>query len=285
MNNRLSPSGFLIDAIAFAGVTGMAVYLEWTARDLLWSLWISSLSIGYLTILAGFSGNALRGRLPDMPAGGEAGEEKAHTPPAAVLAVFFLIPVAGIFGLSRVTLAFAALAAVSVAATIFKHASEGHKPVEENSPARFLLNLAINFPAGIFMIIFFTVHFGGFHFVHSIFLNGFFPLIDEQPFGKTPTETALMFSDLITVSLKNYWFFVIASAASSFGGLIGSLRGGQHDFMLEPYKNVIRMHLMIFVIAFSGAAGLHQYVLYATLFLYFFPVSEMIKYLRSSTSA
>lgn len=100
----------------------------------------------------------------------------------------------------------------------------------------FLINMLINFPAGIFMIAFFTIHFGGFHFVHGIFLNGFFPLLDDQPFGKTPAQTAVLFSDFIQISLKTYWPLIIASAASSFDVMINALKGQRHDFMLEPYK-------------------------------------------------
>ena len=82
--------------------------------------------------------------------------------------------------------------------------------------------------------------------------------------------------------MKTYWPFIIASAASSFDVMINALKGQRHDFMLEPYRNVVKMHLMIFIIAFAGAAGLHQYVLYAALFLYFFPVRKIIKNLRAS---
>jgi hypothetical protein len=211
-------------------------------------------------------------------------KEKA-APPGAVLAVFFLLPIVGIFGFSKVTLFFALLAAVSVAATIFKHINGADGLITDrprlNSLIGFLINLLINFAAGIFMIAFFTIHFGGFHFVHSIFLNGFFPLLDDQPFGKTPTQTAVMFSDFIRISFRTYWPFIIASAASSFSVMISALKWERHDFMLEPYKNVIKMHLMIFIIALAGAAGLHHYVLYAALFLYFFPVREMIKNART----
>ena len=275
-----------MDALAFIGVLAMAVYSQWSAKDLLWGLWISSLSIGYLTLLAGFLGHARHGGLMNGQSGPDAGKKEKTAPPGAVLAVFFLLPIGGIFGLSMVTLVFAVLAVISIAATIFKHIG-GTESITNNPRLHplidFLINLLINFPAGIFMIAFFTIHFGGFHFVHSIFLNGFFPLLDDQPFGKTPAQTAVLFSDFIQISLKTYWPFIIASAASSFDVVINALQGKRHDFMLEPYKNVVKMHLMIFIIAFAGAAGLHHYVLYAALFLYFFPVREIIKNARAST--
>ena len=277
MKNQIRSPIVFINTLVFAGVVGMAVYLKWSARDLLWSLWISSLSIGYFTILSGFVGGVLLGRLPDSSTEDKPGKKKTGNAPPAVLAVFFLIPVAFIFGLSRVTLVFALLAVVSVMATIYKHVLSTGEAKGKKGFFDFTVNLLINFPAGIFLIVFFSIHFGGFHFIHSIFLNGFFPLIDEQPFGKTPAETVFMFRDLITASLTRYWFFIAASVVASFDNIFATLKGTGGDFMLEPYKNVIKMHAMIFIIAFAGAAGLHQYVLYAALFLYFFPVGEMVK--------
>jgi hypothetical protein len=276
-----------VDLLAFLGVLAMAVYSQWNAKDLLWGLWISSLSIGYLTLLAGFFGNVLQGRLMDDQSGSKVDDEKKTAPPGAVLAVFFLLPIWGIFGFSMVTLVFAIMAVISIAATIFRYIG-GTESITNNPRLHplidFPINLLINFPAGIFIIAFFTIHFGGFHFVHSIFLNGFFPLLDDQPFGKTPSQTAVLFSDFIQISLKTYWPFIIASAASSFDVMISALKGERRHFILEPYKNVVKMHLMIFIIAFAGAAGLHQYILYAVLFLYFLPVKEMMKHIRLPTA-
>ena len=34
---------------------------------------------------------------------------------------------------------------------------------------------------GLFLLGFFTLHFGGFHFVHSVFLNAFFPITECGP--------------------------------------------------------------------------------------------------------
>jgi hypothetical protein len=130
---------------------------------------------------------------------------------------------------------------------------------------------------GVFLLVFFTIHFGGFHFVHSIFLNGMFPILNETPFGKTPGQTGFFFFDLIEVSFSNYWLFVVASAASSFESIVKTVKGREINFMMEPYKNVVKMHLMIFVIAFAGMAGFHNFILYAVLVLYFFPVGKIFK--------
>ena len=272
VNSRRSGSSIVVDLISFILIVALAAYNEWKAKDLLWSLWISSLSIGYLTLCAGFAGNLAKGRvIDDVPRKDKNGKLKKN-PPGVVLAVFFLIPVIGFFGFSMISGVYAVFALISVIAAFYKFKLE-----QKGERAGFVLNFIINFPSAAFILAFFTVHFGGFHFVHSIFLNGFYPLINEQPFGKTPDHTFKMVSDFIEISFKNYWPFIIASAATSFASISSAFKGESGNFMFEPYKNVIRMHIMIFVIAFAGAAGLHDNILYAILFLYFFPVSSFFK--------
>ncbi|MEW6086801.1 MAG: hypothetical protein AB1498_00605 [bacterium] len=46
--------------------------------------------------------------------------------------------------------------------------------------------------------------------------------------------------------------------------------------MFKPYINVIRMHFMIFIIGILGMLGLKSFIIYITLFLYFFPLSHFI---------
>lgn len=274
MKDYFSKFSFLLDLVSFGAVVIFANYMEWTAKDLLWSLWISSLTIGYFTLLAGIGGNMIRGRMADEQQsqnGNDVPIKKSSE--GAPLAVFFLIPIVAIFRFSIITLIFAVFAAISVYAAVIKHKRE--KAGLDND--HFLINFMINFPAGVFLLIFFTIHFGGFHFVHSIFLNGMFPILNETPFGKTPGQTGFFFFDLIEASFGNYWLFVVASAVSSFESIFKTMRGREINFMLDPYKNVVKMHLMIFVIAFAGMAGFYNFILYAILVLYFFPVGKMIR--------
>ena len=49
---RMRPADFMPDLLAFAGTVLLAILFRWQARDIIWSLWISSLSFGYLWILA-----------------------------------------------------------------------------------------------------------------------------------------------------------------------------------------------------------------------------------------
>lgn len=93
-----------------------------------------------------------------------------------------------------------------------------------------------------------------------------------------------MFLTFISASIASYWPFIVTSAAASISDIINTVTGKKGDMFLNPYKNVINMHLMIFIIAFMGAGGLHGYILYAALVIYFFPFSRLFRF-RKKTQA
>ena len=221
------------DALAFVLGLGLAWKFQWETRDLVWSLWLSSLVIGYAMIVwtifgpgvliarAAWRGRADLAAAPKMPA------------------------VAG--------------AAVLLA-------------------------------GGLFLLAFFTVHFGGFHFVHSVFLNSFFPV--EPGRAKAFPGPALYW-----VVFKRYWWFLPATAIAERSAfrLPAAQPAGPDDLsvtagaiaarkarnataalgqggMLAPYRNVIRLHLLIFFFAFAHFARLDNFPVYAVVYaVYFFP--------------
>ena len=65
---------------------------------------------------------------------------------------------------------------------------------------------AVLLAGGLFLLAFFTVHFGGFHFVHSVFLNSFFPV---EPGTKSFPGPALYWE----VFLRYWWFLPAAAIA------------------------------------------------------------------------
>lgn len=275
-------SSFLLDIVLFAATVALSVYYGWTARDLLWSLWISSLTVGYCSILAGIGRNLVSGSvLYNASADAGAGknpERKKLQSPGALMAAFFLLPIAGFFGFSKITLIYALFAGLSIGLAVARY-----RTGEPESPAaRFAMNAAINLPGTAFLLCFFTIHFGGFHFVHSIFLNGFFPLTADTPFGKSIEDTFDMFLTFISVCIVSYWPFIVTSAAASASDIKNTVTGRKGDIFLNPYKNVIKMHLMIFIIAFMGAGGLKPYILYAALVIYFFPFGKLFAFRRKS---
>jgi len=218
-------AGAWIDLAAFAGGLGLAWFAKWQARDLIWSLWLSSLVVGYAAIvwtllggLRAFAGNAVRdrtagGTLPKLAAGG-------------------LIGGGFLFGLG-----------------------------------------------------FFTVHFGGFHFVHSVFLQIFFPLQTEAGVERTLPDWGL-YAEVV----RNYWMFLplaFLAEREAFG------RKERHETsdtavtaeaiarrksetmkspLMAPYRNVVRLHLLIFFFAGAIWLKLDHFAIYAVVYaVYFFP--------------
>lgn len=51
---QMRPVDFLPDLLAFAGTVLCAILFRWQAHDLIWSLWISSLTFGYAWMLTAF---------------------------------------------------------------------------------------------------------------------------------------------------------------------------------------------------------------------------------------
>jgi hypothetical protein len=136
------------------------------------------------------------------------------------------------------------------------------------------LHLIVLF-GGVGLLAFFTFHFGMFHFVHSVFLNMFFPLHGEADGFPNFVRT-------VGIALAAYWPFVVASLVSRLGDLdrprgtpdraeAGASGRALHMSLSAPYRNVVRMHILIFVFAGLHAAGLSRYAIYPMLAAYFFP--------------
>lgn len=216
------------DALAFAVGLAVARWAGWNAGDLVWSLWLSSLVVGYSLIVWTIA----------QPA----------------------------FELGR-------------------SASRGALPNRSlTTPWPFW---AILFAGALFFVAFFTVHFGMFHYVHSQFLISFFP-IDTGVSGHRPDS-----ADMSTYAevMRRYWSFLPAAFLAeraaflrkplSFGGdssfvsVVGSVAGKPakpREVMWAPYRNVMRIHALIFFFFIAHFAKLDNFVVYAVVYaVYFFP--------------
>ncbi|MBU0679735.1 MAG: hypothetical protein KJ626_16655 [Verrucomicrobia bacterium] len=197
----------LLDTLALVGTIVIAVALKWEARDLIWGLWISSLTFGYLFIIT----TIVVGVLCEKDT------------------------------LKRISSAF----------------------------------------GGLFLIAFFSVHFCMFHFVHAMFLNSFFPIIDHE--GADLADIPL----IIHASLGSYWPMVLATFISRLDRIsparlretAGSQWSNRKSFesgLAEPYINVVRMHILIFIFAGLHAANLSHYAIYPVIAFYFVPWGGII---------
>jgi hypothetical protein len=230
------------DAVAFAFGLAMAWWGRWTTTDLVWSLWLSSLVVGYATILW----TILR--------------------PAIFLA-------RGNWSTGVMT--------VRVGSAPAKTASA-------------LLALPVLVLGGLFLLAFFTVHFGGFHYIHSQFLGTFFPIdtgTGARQWGVGMTTYAEV--------LRRYWLFLPAAFLAERAGFAKPRGAPAQDpslpraermkrlmdnpreasrgnaagaGMVAPYRNVVRMHLLIFFFGFAHAMRLDNFATYAVVYaVYFFP--------------
>ena len=223
------------DALAFAAGLAMAGQFHWETTDLVWSLWLSSLLVGYASI------------------------------------------VWGIFGLG----VFVATKAWGERATL---RNEPRGPIAAGG--------ALYLVGGLFLLAFFTVHFGGFHYVHSVFLNVFFPV--DPGLGQKSFPGLALYAEVF----RRYWWFVpvaavaerqafrfapaepagppdtsVTAAAIAARKARNARAGGLGSRgLMAPYTNVIRMHLLIFFFAFAHFAKLENFGVYAVVYaVYFFP--------------
>jgi len=189
-NSAVGSRDLALDLLAFAGTVACATIFRWEARDVIWGLWISSLTVGYATIVS----NVLRG-VRD------------------VLGNYKAVALVGAIG----TLAF------------------------------------------------FTIHFGMFHFVHAVFLNGFFPLVESS-------DGFPHFLGMVAKSTAAFWPLIVASFLSRLPDIFpASPSSPGKDSFAAPYGNVVRMHLLIFVFAGLHMAGLSRLAMLPVLAAYFFP--------------
>jgi hypothetical protein len=266
----------------------MAVYSKWSTTDLVWSLWISGLTVGYSLILTSIVGTLVHGSAVTFvsPKAGALARPGARGQlpggcvalPLNVFIVIVCLATVGLNGLGGVVLVVvAASSALAIAGVVRNRPGWGFLPDPERGLARVLIAL----PGALFMLGFFTVHFGMFHFVHGLFLNGFFPLVGGAPFGRSGDQVFGLVGACAREALMRYWPFVAASALSRVPTYTAAFRTTDGSMMFMPYLNVIRMHVMIFVFAFLGAVGLQSYGLYPLLIVYFLPVGDLVAVVRS----
>lgn len=249
IQNNTSPWGIRVlpDILAFGIGLGAAYFLKWNTTDLVWSLWLSSLVLGYLTLLSAICGGAYLGL----------------------------------------------------------HAVRSKELKQTQRMPMILIGAA----GGLFLLGFFSVHFCGFHAGHSVFLRQFFP-VDGMPsdgFGKAFMNPPLLWLLVFQHLMVPYGLFlipaIIAERQHVFSPLIsavkavrmgtnadgmaaegveepegkpGKKRNPLGDAMGRPYRNVVRMHLLIFFFAFCHAVKVDSFLVFTVVYVvYFFPWGEV----------
>jgi hypothetical protein len=221
------------DALAFVLGLGVAWAAGWTTTDLVWSLWLSSFVVGYSMIV-------------------------------------WTIVRPG----------------VALVRTASRDGDFTRQLVRQHAGAT-AMGAGVLVIGGLFMLAFFTVHFGGFHYVHSQFLYSFFPL-DGGAAGRAGDADMSTYLEVA----RRYWHFLPAAFLAERAGFLrtsetftddlsvtpaaiaartarNARRGG---VMMAPYRNVVRMHGLIFFFAFAHFAHVDGFLVYAVVYaVYFFP--------------
>lgn len=212
-----------LDALAFGVGLAVARWGGWNAGDLVWSLWLSSLVVGYATIVW-----------------------MIGQPTVAIL-----------------------------------RASWRELAIVGGDPRPLIILSLLVLGGAAFMLAFFTVHFGGFHYVHSQLLISFFPA-DLPGSGRASWAGYSTYAEV----MRRYWPFLPSAFLAHRAAFLKppvSLRpklsakefsdsNNMSSAFSEPYRNVIRMHMLIFFFFFAHFARLENFAVYAVVYaVYFFP--------------
>jgi hypothetical protein len=232
MENFVKPLTFTI--ISFF----VAYWFQWTTRDLIWSFWITSLTVGFATILGGLLG-----------------------------------PVFLFFFSNRENVE---------ASNKNKLAQQMSKIKEASLPVTILILFIMIFYFA-FTLLFFTIHFGGFHLGHAIFLQFFFPhpLVPSisQPENIKPWP-------IVWGLVLAYWPVIVEKVAFEIFEYkdilttrsFDSIELGTNDTMIKPYSNVVRIHILIFVLAGLSFTNANQLLIYAVTYaMFYFPMPKFSK--------
>ena len=233
----------LPDLLAFSLGLGVAYYMEWETADLVWSLWLCSLVLGYTTILSAIGGAAYAGLY--MTRRVEALERHRN------VVIFGGVGI-GLFFLGFFSLHFCGFHAGH---SVFLRQFFPLEGLPKNGFGDAFMN-----PPLLWMLV----------FEHLIRPYGIFlipALIAERHYVFRPLIRA--------ATAVNEWKSAETVQMENVAGKVGGQRNFLRDAMARPYINVVRMHLLIFFFAFSHAMHVDSFAVYAVVyFVYFFPWRE-----------
>jgi hypothetical protein len=235
---RWRPAG--ADLIAFALGLAVAWVSGWTMADLVWSLWLSSLVVGY-----------------------------------AMIVWYPLHPVIELIGLG------------------LRDRARTWGGLNDNTLGGLVLAAVVALIGAGFYLAFFTIHFGGFHFISASFLMDMFPIegvrdrSDLSLHGNLAVYKEVMrryWPALPSAFLAQRASFMhrvftepstppdVSVTAEAIAARKAANARKPASRMFQPYDNVFRMHVVIIGLGGFHAARLDNFAIYAGVYaLYFFP--------------
>jgi len=154
-------------------------------------------------------------------------------------------------------------------------------------------------PTCLFLIFFFLIHFGGFHLGHAFVLSFFVPPEVGLQFATDtvaaanvePANASEAFNNLraamvdareagiafLGLMILSYWPYIVSVAVKSFGlyraALLANSKKGEE--MLLPYKNVVRVHILIFALIPLAAFDSGLVLTIGVMAFFYFPVESV----------
>jgi hypothetical protein len=174
------------------------------------------------------------------------------------------------------------LVALDVAGLIFNAVFRKKRAVASDEEKPFI-RVMLFIPTALYMFFFFVGHFGGFHAGHGFVLSLLVPVELQIP-GDLDSLTGArnLFFSFFRVLLTAYWPYVLSVTVKSFFTYRKLFTDeAKENFMLLPYRNVVRIHLLIMVLAPVALAGLGKVVMIIALFFFYFPVERSVAWYRS----
>lgn len=237
----------LPDILAFSIGLALAYFLNWETTDLVWSLWLCSLVLGYTTLLATIAGG---GYILANAVNYLDSVRKYRRP------VFIAGFCGGLFFLGFFSLHFCGFhAGHSVFLNQFF-------PLEDMPKDGF--GAAFMNPPLLWLLV----------FTHLVKPYGIFiipALIAERKHVLKPLFKAIELARLMRNGTP-------ASSQINFAAVASNIKQQKfvHSMMGRPYINVVRMHLLIFFFAFSHFLKIDSFIIYTVVYsVYFFPWLEI----------
>lgn len=217
------------ELVGFAAALVLAWAMGWRTGDVVWSMWLTSLVIGYSLILWNLFGPLLRS---------------------------------------------GSLSARRVGGLLFEK---------------------------LFLLAFFSVHFGGFHWGHSLFVNSIYPITPPGAEDFSPTladywgvvKTYGWFLPLAFLAQRGLFRRSVREAGSrvtastpesgSAKGVSAAGEGSDSPDIGAAYKGVVKLHLLIFFLLAADETALPEFAIYTVVyFVYFFPWTEVFGRISSA---
>lgn len=262
--------------IAFTGTVIAAFIEDWKAADIIWGSWLASLLVGMSFFFV------LTFKLMKDKARGIHLKEEEGSGPGCLgsASVAFMGLLAWLAGPGPVRIVLICLIILVVIGILLNGLAP--KRIFGLNPDLPAIRVLIFIPTALFIFFFFLGHFGGFHAGHAFVLSLLVPLELEIPGTMDSLAGARdLFFSFFRVLFFAYWPYVLSVAVSSFNAYRKALADSEKtNYMILPYKNVIRIHILIFILAPLAMAGLGKAVMIVVLFFFYFPVERMVAWLR-----